>query len=82
VISVEPEPPERVTATRFLFLTDKANGTVVAISSHETENDMRRRAAPGTPPCDNGTSAGVLPVSRRKLSLEHVHGLVAALVTV
>ena len=39
-ISANPEPPEGVTATRFLFLTDKANGTVVAISFHETE-DMR-----------------------------------------
>jgi hypothetical protein len=40
-ISANPEPPEGVTATRFLFLTDKANGTVVAISFHETEDDMR-----------------------------------------
>ena len=40
-ISVNPEPPERVTANRFLFRTDKANGTVVAISSHETKDDMR-----------------------------------------
>jgi hypothetical protein len=40
-ISANPEPPEGVTATRFLFLTDKANGTVVAISFHETEEEMR-----------------------------------------
>jgi hypothetical protein len=40
-ISANPEPPEGVRATRFLFLTDKANGTVVAISFHETEEDMR-----------------------------------------
>jgi hypothetical protein len=40
-IRANPEPPEGVTATRFLFLTDKANGTVVAISFHETDEDMR-----------------------------------------
>jgi hypothetical protein len=40
-ISANPKPPEGVTATRFLFLTDKANGTVVAISFHETEEHMR-----------------------------------------
>jgi hypothetical protein len=40
-ISANPEPPEGVTSTRFLFLTDKASGTVVAISFHETEEDMR-----------------------------------------
>jgi hypothetical protein len=40
-ISANPEPPEGVTATGFMFLTDKANGTVVAISLHETEDDMR-----------------------------------------
>ena len=40
-ISANPEPPAGVAATRFLFLTDKANGAVVAISFHETEEDMR-----------------------------------------
>jgi hypothetical protein len=40
-ISAHPEPPEGVTSNRFLFLTDKANGTVVGISFHETEEDMR-----------------------------------------
>jgi hypothetical protein len=40
-ISASPAPPEGVTSTRFLFLTNKANGTVVAISFHETEEDMR-----------------------------------------
>jgi hypothetical protein len=40
-ISANPAPPEGVTATRFLFMTDKTNGTVVAISFHETEDDMR-----------------------------------------
>ena len=40
-IRANPEPPEGVKATRFLFLTDKANGTIVAISFHETEADMR-----------------------------------------
>jgi hypothetical protein len=40
-ISANPEPPEGVTASRFIFLTDKANGTMIAISFHETEEDMR-----------------------------------------
>ena len=38
---VSSGPPEGVPATAFLFLTDKANGTVVAISFYETEEDMR-----------------------------------------
>ena len=41
VAAISANPPEGVRATRFLFLTDKANGTVVAISFHETEEDMR-----------------------------------------
>jgi hypothetical protein len=40
-ISANPEHARGVTATRFLFLTDKANGTVVAISFHQTEEAMR-----------------------------------------
>lgn len=34
-------PPEGVKATGFKMLTDKANGTVIAIGFFETEEDMR-----------------------------------------
>lgn len=34
-------PPEGVPGKRFLFLTDKENGTVVAIGFFDTEEDMR-----------------------------------------
>ena len=34
-------PPEGVPSKAFQFLTDKANGTAVAISFYATEEDMR-----------------------------------------
>ena len=38
----ESGPPEGVPAVGFRFCVDKANGTVVAISFFETEEDMRK----------------------------------------
>jgi hypothetical protein len=39
---VESGPPEGVPAVGFRFCVDKANGTVVAISFFQTEEDLRK----------------------------------------
>jgi hypothetical protein len=57
-----PAPPEGVESSRFLFLADRANGTAVAISFHDTEDQMRasdrvlNEMSPDTP---MGTRASV-----------------------
>lgn len=41
-VEAEEGPPPGVPSTAFKFLADEANGTVVAISFYETEEDMRK----------------------------------------